>query len=96
MSYTVRNAITFDELVSHGRRTIAISTTGLGNAPETAMPQAFGYLGHPVTHENDDTYLVGADDRVTLRRGEVLIIDDEGKLHTCTAAEFKAACERDL
>jgi hypothetical protein len=61
------------------------------------MPMAFVYLGHPVTHQVDDTYIVGVRDsgQVKLRRGEVLIIDQQNKLHTSTAAEFKAACERD-
>jgi len=45
----VVDAITFDDLVTHGR-TQTEDTNG--------MPWSFDYAGHPITHENDQCYLI--------------------------------------
>jgi hypothetical protein len=44
------DAITFAELVQHGR-------TNGGNIVNN-MPWSFSYKGYPITHENDQCYLV--------------------------------------
>lgn len=46
-------AISFDEFVEYGRTTMKPEELVNG------MPWAFTFVGHPVTHENDDLYLVG-------------------------------------
>jgi len=46
----VIEAITFDELVRHG--------IDSGGNIVRGMPWSFQYQGHPITHENDDCYLI--------------------------------------
>jgi hypothetical protein len=48
----VIKAITFDEFVEYGRNT-GVPLHGNGE-----MPWSFKYNGHPVTHENDECYLI--------------------------------------
>jgi hypothetical protein len=55
-------AITFDELVEHGRKTTNHSVNG--------MPWSFYYKGTPVTHENDNCYIVGGEH---FHRGDMLV-----------------------
>lgn len=82
----VIEAITFDELVQHGIATGAPLTRG--------MPWSFEYQGQPITHENDDCYLIPAD-RGTVRfeRGDMLITGVAGELYPCTADVFAATYE---
>lgn len=54
--------VSFDELVQHGIDSGAPLTRG--------MPWSFNFIGHPVTHENDDLYLIGAGAKYRLARGE--------------------------
>lgn len=46
----VIDAITFDELVQHGRDNGANIVNG--------MPWSFKYQGHPITHHDDQCYLI--------------------------------------
>jgi hypothetical protein len=60
-------SISFDEFVEHGRRTAA----GLVND----MPWCFQYKGHPVTHLNDDCYLISPPGvEIRFHRGEHLVL----------------------
>lgn len=67
----VVEAITFDELVEHGKANSPVLVRG--------MPWSFDYKGHPITHENDDCYLIptGAG-TVRFERGDMLVTDDSG------------------
>lgn len=63
-THEVVTAITFDELVEHGRREVAekrrqhaVLTLGV-SYPVTGMPWSFHYMGNPVTIESNDCYLV--------------------------------------
>lgn len=60
-----RPGITFDQLVAIGREQ---------NPGRVEMPWSFTYEGHPVTHENDNCYLVGGQDQVRFERGYRLLI----------------------
>lgn len=48
----VIEAITFEEFVEYGRNNGASANIVNG------MPWSFKYNGHPVTHENDECYLI--------------------------------------
>lgn len=64
--------ITFNELVAHGI---------LSGAPLTrGMPWSFEYKGNPITHENDDCYLIPVDGgpSAKLRRGDLLCANHIG------------------
>lgn len=76
-------AITFDALVEHGKRSGAPLNNG--------MPWSFEYQGFHVTHENDDCYLVavsGGTER--MNRGDVLITGLDGELFVMPATKFIA------
>lgn len=72
------DAITFNGLVAYGRDHGANMVNG--------MPWSFYYQGHPVSHENDDLYLIGQLDGASLRMGKehVLVTLEGGKLILCT------------
>lgn len=57
--------ITFDELVDYGKKAGAVCVNGL--------PWSFTYQGFPVTHENDECYLITSGN-VTVRfhKGDTL------------------------
>lgn len=60
---------TFDQFVHYG----ACHGANIVNG----MPWSFQFYGHPVSHENDDRYLVGVRS-VPFNRGGVIIVDDNG------------------
>lgn len=77
----VIEAITFDDLVEYGRASGANIVNG--------MPWSFQYSGKPITHENDDRYLVSTElGMFQFNRGQVLIIGSNGYLFTCDGATF--------
>lgn len=79
-------AITFDELVAHGRAQTH-DTNG--------MPWSFKYKGHPITHENDDCYLVPTFyGTARFCRGDMLITGAQGDIEPCQPDEFAATYER--
>lgn len=79
----VIEAITFDELVEHGR-------THGGNIVN-GMPWSFDYKGQPITHENDDCYLVPTSEgTMRFNRGEMLITGVKGEIYPCKADIFAA------
>lgn len=88
----VIEAITFDELVEHGRANeVSIGNSGGGGFGGTGMPYAFDYKGQRITHETDDCYLVPTLEGVMqLRRGEMLITGVKGEVYPCKADIFRA------
>ena len=80
----VVEAITFDELVAHGRiQTLA-----------TYMPWSFDYEGHPITHEDDDTYLIPTlEGTMKFTRGDMLITGVQGEIYPCKLSIFEATYE---
>ncbi len=79
-------AITFDELVEFGR-TQMHDTAG--------MPWSFDYKGQPITHENDDCYLIPTlEGTMKFNRGEMLITGVQGEIYPCKADIFEATYDR--
>lgn len=78
-------AITFDELVAHGRT----------QTPDTnGMPWSFTYAGHTITHENDDCYLIPtAEGTMNFKRDHMLITHVGGEIYPCEMSIFEATYE---
>lgn len=82
----VIEAITFDELVEHGRSNGANIVNG--------MPWSFTYQGHGITHENDDTYLIPTSEgTMQMTRGDMLITGVQGEIYPCKLDIFAATYE---
>lgn len=82
----VIEAITFDELVAHGMAHTSNTVNG--------MPWSFDYAGHPVTHENDDCYLIPTlEGTMKMTRGDMLITGVKGEIYPCKADIFSATYE---
>ena len=82
----VIEAITFDELVEHGREVSDNLVNG--------MPWSFGYRGHPLTHENDDCYLIPTlEGTMRMERGDMLITGVKGEIYPCKGEIFAATYE---
>ena len=82
----VIEAITFDELVEHGKV--------VGGNIVNGMPWSFDYNGHPITHENDDCYLIPTlEGTMRFNRGEMLITGVQGEIYPCKADIFEATYE---
>lgn len=76
-------AITFDELVAHG--------VAQGVPCYNGMPWSFTYGGHPITHENDDCYIVPTRQGfVHFDRGDMLITSPagDGEIYPCKPDVF--------
>lgn len=79
----VIEAITFDQLVEHGKQSGAPLTNG--------MPWSFSYGGHPITHENDECYLIPTlEGSMRFTRDDVLITGVKGEIYPCKSDVFAA------
>jgi len=79
-------AITFDELVVHG--------LAVGANVVNGMPWSFDYKGQPITHENDDCYLIPTlEGSMQFTRGDMLITGVKGEIYPCKADIFAATYE---
>lgn len=79
-------AITFDDLVRHGLKTGANIVNG--------MPWSFNYAGHPITHENDDCYLIPTlEGTMKMTSGDMLIVGVKGEIYPCKREIFDATYE---
>ena len=84
----VIEAITFDELVAHGR------AQGAGGLGANALPWSFEYAGHPITHENDSCYLIPTlEGTMRFERGDMLITGVKGEIYPCKCDIFAATYE---
>ena len=82
----VIEAITFDQLIQHGRESGAPLTNG--------MPWSFSYAGHPVTHETDNLYIIPTlEGHMAMGRGDMLITGVKGEIYPCKADIFAAIYE---
>ena len=82
----VIEAITFDELVAYGRTHGANIVNG--------MPWSFDYAGHPITHENDECYLIPTlEGTMRLTPGDMLITGVKGEIYPCKGDIFAATYE---
>jgi hypothetical protein len=82
----VIEAITFEEFVEHGKQN--------GGNIVNGMPWSFEYKGQPVTHENDECYLLPTPTR-TMRftPQDMLITDVNGEIYPYKIDLFEATYE---
>ena len=79
----VIEAITFDELVQHGKDS--------GGNIVNGMPWPFQYAGKPITHENDDCYLIPTlEGTMKMGREDMLITGVKGEIYPCKLDIFAA------
>ena len=79
----VVEAITFDELVAYG---IANSQNIVNG-----MPWSFNYEGHPITHENDDCYIISTLEGLhNMTPKDMLITGVKGEIYPCKIDIFEA------
>lgn len=82
----VIEAITFDELVAHGKTHTANIVNG--------MPWSFDYKGHPITHENDGCYLIPTlEGTHNMTPADMLITGVQGEIYPCKIDIFNATYE---
>lgn len=83
----VIDAITFDELVQHGRDN--------GGNIVNGMPWSFTYKGHAITHENDQRYIIptleGSHHMTPL---DMLITGVKGEIYPCKLDIFQATYDK--
>lgn len=83
----VIEAITFGELVEYGKSN--------GSNIINGMPWSFTYNGHPITHENDDCYLIPTlEGTMRMERTDMLITGVKGEIYPCKFDIFEATYER--
>jgi hypothetical protein len=81
----ILEAMSFDELIEYGRT----QTTNIYNN----MPWSFEYLGHPVTHETDDCYIISIDgEEVSFTKNKMLIVENNN-LIPMNLNQFNQTCE---
>ena len=79
-------AITFDELVAYGKA----NTTNIVNG----MPWSFNYKGHPITHENNECYLIPTlEGTHNMTPADMLITGVKGEIYPCKIDIFEATYE---
>ncbi len=84
----VVEAISFDELVAYGLSQCADVNVVRG------MPWSFEYQGQPITHENDDCYLLPTPEgTMRFERGDMLITGVKGEVYPCKPDIFAATYE---
>ena len=84
----VIEAITFDELIAHA------FTYGGRLSVVGGVPWSFEYKGHPITHENDDCYLIPTlKGTMKFNRGDMLITGVQGEIYPCKADIFVVTYE---
>ena len=82
----VITAITFEQLVAHG--------IAAGGNVLNGMPWSFNYAGHPITHENDDCYLIPTlEGTMKMGRDDMLITGVKGEIYPCKREIFDATYE---
>ena len=85
----VITAITFDQLVAHG--TVQCKAEGRQSDIVNGMPWSFSYAGHPITHENDDCYLIPTlEGTMKMGRDDMLITGVKGEIYPCKRDIFEA------
>lgn len=82
----VIEAITFEEFIQYGKEKGANIVSN--------MPWSFDYNGHPVTHENDECYLIPTLEGVhNFTPKDMLITGVQGEIYPCKIDIFEATYE---
>lgn len=77
-------AITLDELVAYGKALVLNVVNG--------MPWSFIYAGQPITHENDDCYLIPTiHGLLPMTRDDMLVTDANGDLYPVPSSVIHGA-----
>jgi hypothetical protein len=77
----VIEAIGFDEFVMYGRMVAESIIDG--------YPWSFTYKGYPITHEDNDTYLIPTlEGTMRFQRGDMLITGVDGEVYACKSDIF--------
>jgi len=85
----VIEAITFDELVQHGKE------DGVALVGDNDMPWSFEYNGHPITHENDECYLIPTlEGTHNMTPNDMLITGVQGEIYPCKLDIFESTYEK--
>ena len=85
----VITAITFDQFVTHGAE--QCKAEGRESNIVNGMPWSFSYAGHPITHENDDCYLIPTlEGTMKMGRDDMLITGVKGEIYPCKRDIFEA------
>ncbi|EER61574.1 hypothetical protein AcdelDRAFT_0909 [Acidovorax delafieldii 2AN] len=88
----VITAITFDQLVAHG--TERCKAEGRESNIVNGIPWSFSYAGQPITHENDDCYLIPTlEGTMKMGRDDMLITGVKGEIYPCKRDIFEATYE---
>ena len=83
----VIEAITWEELVNHGIESGANMNNG--------MPWSFSYGGHPITHENDECYLIPTlEGTHNMTPNDMLITGVSGEIYPCKVDIFEKTYEK--
>ncbi len=78
----VIDAITFEEFIEYGKNN--------GGNIVNGMPWSFKYNGHPVTHENDERYLIPTLEGVhNFTPQDMLITGVKGEIYPCKLDIFQ-------
>ena len=81
-------AVTFEGLVAYG---LSRPEANVVNG----MPWSFTYQGQPITHENDDCYLIPTlEGLMKFNRGDMLITGVAGEIYPCKREIFEATYEK--
>ena len=76
--------ITFKEFVQYGLK-------NCGNNIVNGMPWSFEYKGHPITHENDECFLIPTlEGTHNFTPKDVLITGIKGEIYPCKLDIFEA------
>jgi hypothetical protein len=82
----VIEAVTFEEFVEYGKKN--------GGNIVNGMPWSFKYKGHPVTHENDECYLIPTlEGTMRFTPNDMLITGVNGEIYPCKIDIFKLTYE---
>lgn len=78
----VIEAITFDEFIEHGKNN--------GGHIVNGMPWSFSYKGHPITHENDECYIIPTlEGNMRFTPEDMLITGVNGEIYPCKRDIFE-------
>ena len=81
------DAITFDELIEHGKNSAYSIVDG--------MPWSFDYNGHRITHETDTCYIINTlEGDMYMRPDDMLITGVKGEIYPCKLDIFLETYEK--
>ena len=82
----VIEAITFSDLIEYGKNNGANIVNG--------YPWSFDYKGHPISHENDECYIIPTlEGNLHMTPKDVLITGVQGEIYPCKVDIFEATYE---